>query len=150
MFTLLKMINSDRDFKAINFVNNGNMGTLVSTTGRTGGTHYRIDQQDQNQARDFANIQYQVGADTKASCQIRYNPRPASPCNLLPNGTPCNRQGSTTVPDLYARSRLEDHFKDGSVKGRVTNGLDWSSRTQHGTELRWIALPITRKRKNNR
>jgi len=143
---LTRRINGARDFLAEGFLNSGSAGTLEEDT--VGRTNYRIDQQVSSPDYSWANIQYQVGSETKASCQIRYNPRSATPCNLRPRETPCNRQGTTPIPQNYATRKLHQHFEDGQVKRRVQDGLDYSIRNQNQTELRWrIATPIpTRER----
>jgi len=149
--TLTREINGAQDFGGEGFLNSGSAGTLVDDTERSGGKdiNYRIDQQVTSRDYSWANIQYQVGRETKASCQIRYKPQSATPCDLLPKGTPCNRQGTTQIPPNYANSRLHQHFDDGQVKRRVQDGLNYSIETQKQTELRWrIATQMpTRKRK---
>merc|ERR1712236_23780 len=113
---LVKRINDNRAFTALDFTRNGNAGTLVGDRGgrRNRDNHFRIDTQDFS--RDHANIQYQVGDDSKAQCIIRYNP-------------------SATPPGYQHGMRLELKFTAGQIKAMVQEGLDFPVSKRIASEI---------------
>merc|ERR1712106_194605 len=126
---LVKRINNDKGFTAASFTNNGNAGTLVGTRGgpRKKDNHYRIDSQYSSTV--FANIQYQVGEESKAQCIIRYNPVPAA---------------DNPIPREYQGKQIDYKFSDDLVKTMVKDGLDFGAFSDSGraTEIRWRIINV--------
>ena len=102
-------------------------------------TNYRIDSQTPSPDSSFANIQYQVGKDSKGACYIYYT-----------------YYSDAKIPDKYPKTVLGNNkasWTDGQIKAMVQDGLAVGAKKDpngmRSTSLRWRIIPIGSRKKDD-
>ena len=137
---LIKEINDCNDFTAGSFITAG-AGKTLAPNGATN-TNYRIDSQTPSADSSFANIQYQVGKDSKGACYIYY--------------TYYTTDAKIPIPEKYPTTVLRNDkasWTDGQIKAMVQDGLAVGAKKDpngmRSTSLRWRIIPIGSRKKDD-